>query len=149
MLKDKRKHERFNVTKAFAGRICRKDKKTLLSGDIPISTKDISMGGVRLQWPKSWQCKKCNKCLGWVFNHGCRFKNNETNRINRILDEEVLLRMTIESNKDKVKEIFLKVVWTEKTEDLQEHYDVGLNFVNTDKDADETISVIIKGNKKK
>lgn len=149
MLKDKRKHERFNVTKAFTGRICRKDKKTLLSGDIPILAKDISMGGMRLQWPKGWQCKKCNKCLGWVFNHNCRFKNNETNRINRTLDEEVLLRMTIESNKDKVKEIFLKVAWTDKAEDSQDHYDVGLSFVNADRATEETITVIIKSNKKK
>ena len=149
MLKDKRKYKRFDVEKALTGQICRKDKKTLLSAEIPMSSKDISAGGMRLQWPKGWQCKKCNKCLGWVFNHDCRFKSNETNRINRILDEEVLLKVTIEGHRDKIKEIFLKVVWTEKAEDLNEHYDVGLNFVNADRDIEETINIIIKDSNKK
>ena len=146
MLKDKRQYKLFDVAKIFTGRICRKDKKTLLSGEIPISTKDVSAGGMRLQWPKSWQCKKCNKCLGWVFNHNCRFKNNETNRINRILDEDVLLKVTIEGNMEKIKEVFLKVVWTEKVEDLRDHYDVGLNFVNADRDIEKIINIIIKAN---
>jgi hypothetical protein len=149
MLKDKRKHKRFDVETTLKSRICRKDKRTLLSGDIPVSTKDISLGGMRLEWPKRWECKKCNKCLGWVFNHNCRFKNNETNRINRLLDDEVLLKVTVEGSRDKIKDIFLKVVWTKKTEDVHEHYDVGLNFVNTDRDIEETINIIVKENKKK
>ena len=149
MLKDKRKHKRFDVEKTLTSRICRKDKRTLLSGDIPVSTKDISAGGMRLEWPKKWECKKCNKCLGWVFNHNCRFKNNETNRINRLLDDEVLLKVSVEGCRDKIKDIFLKVVWTKKTEDLYDHYDVGLNFVNADRDIEETINIIIKENKKK
>jgi Tfp pilus assembly protein PilZ len=102
---------------------------------------------MRLRWPKSWQCSKCNKCLGWVFNHDCRFKNTETNKINRDIDEEILLKVTIDS-KDIAKDVFMKVVWTSNTDESGDYYDVGLNFVKKDRDAEEAISVIISKEKK-
>jgi hypothetical protein len=147
MLEEKRKHKRFDITKTLNTRICRKDGRTLLTGEIPVASEDISRGGMRLRWPKSWQCSKCNKCLGWVFNHDCRFKNTETNKINRDIDEEILLKVTIDS-KDIAKDVFMKVVWTSNTDESRDYYDVGLNFVKKDRDAEEAISVIISKEKK-
>ncbi len=48
MINEKRKQKRSNVKARFLGQLLRKDKRTALTNEIPVLSKDISLGGVRL-----------------------------------------------------------------------------------------------------
>ena len=144
MIKESRKHKRFNVKISLLGQLLRKGRRITLTEKIPVLSKDISLGGIRLRWPKGWKCNRCTNCLGWVFNFGCRFKNNSNNRINRTLDQEVIIRLILKVKDDKPQEILARIIWVEEPQDKQEHYDVGFNFIKVSKEAEQSISSLIK-----
>jgi len=143
MSKDRREHKRYNIGVLLKGQILRKDKKVKLTEDIPVLSKDVSLGGIRLNWPKKWECKRCNRCLGWVFNFGCRYKKELARKINRELDQEIILKIKIDVEKGGVQEVLAKVVWTQIKE-KEDNYDVGLNFIDTDKKSIEGVKSLIK-----
>jgi len=143
MLKERRKHRRYNIKALLKSQILRKDKKVELTEDIPVFSKDISLGGIRLNWPKKWECKRCNRCLGWVFNFGCRYKKDVARKINRELDQEIILKIKIDVEKGRAQEVLAKVAWTQVKKE-KDNYDVGLNFVDTDKKSAEGIKSLIR-----
>ena len=149
MINEKRRQKRSSVEVRFLGQLLRKDKRTVLTNEIPVLSKDISLGGVRLSWPKGWKCDKCSNCLGWVFNFNCRFKSNNTNRINRIVDGDVVLKVIFQEKDDSSKEVLSKVVWAEEPQKEDLHYDIGLSFIKLDKAVEEDINNLIKGRPKK
>lgn len=142
MATERRKHKRFNVNISMKGQLLRKDKKTVLTEEIPLSSKDISQGGMRLDWPKEWKCSRCSKCLGWIFNFNCRFKDNTTNRINRTVDEEVAIKLIID-HEDGSHEIISKIAWSQDPDADESSYDVGINFTRLNKAAENKISELI------
>jgi len=143
MSKDRRKHKRYNIKALFKGQILRKDKKVRLTEDIPVFSKDVSLSGIRLNWPKKWECKRCTRCLGWVFNFGCRYKKEIAQRINRELDQEVILKIKIDIEKGEAQEVLARVVWTQIKEE-EDNYDVGLNFIDIDEESIEGIRSLIE-----
>ena len=149
MINEKRRQKRSNIKVQLLGQLLRKDKRTALTNEIPVLSKDISRGGIRLSWPKSWKCGKCSNCLGWVFNFNCRFKSNNANRINRIVDRDVVLKVIFQEKDNNSREVLSRVVWTEESQEEDLHYDVGLNFVKLDKGAEEGINYLIKDSFKK
>ncbi len=143
MVKERRRHKRYNINIGLKSQILRKDKKTKLTEDIPVRTKDISLGGMRLNWPKKWECKTCTKCLGWVFNFGCPLKRDSAREINHMLDREIILNIVIDIKGKEPQKILTRVVWVDKQREAKNNYDLGLNFIDLDRKAGQSIKELI------
>lgn len=146
MIKERRRHRRFDIEVPFHGQLLRRNKRTMVTNEIPVFSRDISLGGVKLNWPKSWKCPKCVNCLGWVFNSGCRFKKGKSERVNRLLDKGIVFKIIIKMEDSQSHEILSEIAWTAKPEEEKEHYEVGLNFIKVNKEAEEAITSLISRN---
>ena len=143
MVKERRKYKRYKIELLIKSRILGKDKKTRLTPDIDVLTKDVSLEGARLSWPKKWKCKSTNY-LGWVFNFAHPFKKDSPVKINRRLDSEIIINIQIDIKDKEPQEVLAKVKWIEKEDESKDNYDVGLNFIDLDRKAGQSIRELIR-----
>ena len=143
MIKERRRHKRYKVELLIKSRILGKDKKTRLTPDIDVLTKDVSLEGARLSWPKKWKCKSTDY-LGWVFNFAHPFKKDSPVKINRRLDSEIIISIQIDIKDKEPQEVLAKVKWIEKEDESKDNYDVGLNFIDMDRKTGRNIRELIK-----
>jgi c-di-GMP-binding flagellar brake protein YcgR len=144
MSKERRKYKRYEINIPVKGSVLRKDKMMKLTDEIQARTKDVSLSGMRLAWPKRWECKTCTRCLGWVFNFGCLLKRNGAKKINRKLDQEVAVNITINIRGEVPQKVSAKVIWTSHEREEKNSYEVGLNFTELDKKAERNLKELIK-----
>jgi c-di-GMP-binding flagellar brake protein YcgR len=144
MYKDRRKHKRYEIKLKVSSQLIHQNEKGSLTEGIPVETRDLSLGGVRLRWPKKWDCPKCTKCLGWVFNFGCPLKEDIPERVDRYLDQSIKISLKVDIKGQEPKEILAKVVWTNTQNKRKSKYDVGLNFIDVDKEKQDILQKLIQ-----
>lgn len=77
-------------------RIVDQETKADITNDIKAHTLDISRGGLSLILPEIWDCPECNNCLGWVYNRGCKLKENYSKDDNRSFTPKLNLKISID-----------------------------------------------------
>ena len=58
-MSERRKYKRVDVNVAINGKLIDPQKKVDITGDISLKAKNLSEGGVLLEWPRSWNCDTC------------------------------------------------------------------------------------------
>ncbi|MDD5195929.1 MAG: hypothetical protein PHQ96_09725 [Candidatus Omnitrophica bacterium] len=97
------------------------------SYDIPVTSSDISRGGMKVLWPAGWACSECKNCLFWIFNASCSLKeNNHNSDFNKPL--AIGCRLAFSSAGLAAREIQAEVIWLNWNEGLC-GYDLGLKFL--------------------
>jgi len=134
---ERRKFKRVEINVAIKGKLVDPQKKTEISGDIPLKAKNLSEGGALLEWPRSWHCDSCTNCLGWVHNSKCRLKEDNGNgeEFNKDLVPEMHITLDIMPGNDmEPVKTLVKVSWVRPPVDPEpEKYDVGVSFVDDEK----------------
>ncbi len=129
-IKDRRKHKRIpKEIQLFAKLVAGKEKKAV-SYEVPIITQNISKSGLKLSWPKGWDCPDCKKCLFWIFNSSCKIKNanndNANSSINHFLPSGCILQ--IKPAYPSPEQTDAQVVWVKEDKDSY-IYDIGVRFI--------------------
>ncbi len=137
-MRERRDSVRYDVRNPVSGQLVKRNLRTRLTGLIKSFTKDMSASGMRLRWPKGWKCKECDNCRGWVFNDACRLKAGMTPAVKRNLTEGLIIKVKFSTAVMRKKEYHAKVVWT-KINDTNSTYDVGLSFLDADKNIERLI----------
>ncbi len=57
-------------------------RKKKIPNDVPVTTRNLSQGGMMILWPKGWQCQQCSKCRFWFFNDSCSLRNGNNHQNN-------------------------------------------------------------------
>lgn len=125
--------KRYSVKIPVESQLVRKNLKTPMTGRIRCQTKDLSVGGVRLEWPSAWECKSCDNCTGWIYNADCRLKDKKSGKFDHTLNDGVMIKLRFLADRTKDKEYFARVVWSDEGRQ-EKGYDAGLSFVEIDGD---------------
>lgn len=136
MKKERRKLKKYKIKIPVESQIVKRNLRTPLTGVIPTTTRDLSLGGIKLKWPKGWKCENCSNCLGWIFNEECRLKADMELKVNRNLNSGLIVKLKFLNSFLRDKDYYAKVVWTNNLKYAQPTYDTGLSFINRDKDIE-------------
>lgn len=132
-MSERRKHKRVDVNVAIKGKLIDLQKKVDITGDISLNAKNLSEGGVLLEWPRSWNCDTCSNCLGWVHNFNCKLKEDGQLRgeFNKELLPEMHITIQIVPGNDiGPVNALVKVNWVKSPEgESLDKYHVGVSFV--------------------
>lgn len=148
---ERRRFKRIEIDIAVKCRIVDPQKKTDVSGDITARAKNLSEGGVLLDWPRSWPCNVCFNCLGWIYNMSCKLKESAPSEeeFNKNLVPEIHITLHLEPSGDlEPVSTLAKVSWVRPPENQNiNRYQVGISFVEGEKkeqDLKRSIAVIKK-----
>lgn len=129
---ERRQSSRFSAKFPVKLRIFDRETKTYITNYINADTKDISKGGACLVLPRSWGCPECNNCLGWMYNLGCKLKDNHTTETNRTLVNKLNLTILIPQDPKLIKkpvQLEGECVWVNADIGFKEDaYPVGIAF---------------------
>jgi len=127
---ERRRFKRVEAKLPIRCRIYHRDKGINVSNEITTSTKNISQGGVLLDWPRGWECEECVHCLGWIYNLNCRLKDRPEKKMTRSLDPGIFLSVELEPpTPAKPTKTLAKVVWVKGPRTHREDtYNVGVAF---------------------
>ncbi|MFZ5801336.1 MAG: hypothetical protein ACOY3D_08210 [Candidatus Omnitrophota bacterium] len=92
---EQRHFPRFALRLAAKLRIFDQEANADIINPIDVLTENIGQGGMRLTLPRSWDCPQCNNCLGWIYNLGCKLKNNHTQDDTRFLNPKLTLKVVL------------------------------------------------------
>lgn len=150
-MSERRKYKRVDVNVAIKGKLVDPQKKVDITGDIPLKAKNLSEGGVLLEWPRSWNCDTCSNCLGWVYNFNCKLKEDGqgTGEFNKELVPEMHITIQMVPGNDiGPVNALVKISWVKSAELAgDDKYHVGASFVegeNQEPDIKKKILVIRK-----
>lgn len=101
--------------------IDRKGKE--ISTLISLETKDVSQGGMQLDWPKGWSCKECVRCPSWTYNRDCQLRRGDKEAV-RPIPSNIYLKIDMEL----IAEIISHIVWVGSPDNGNGHYPVGVFF---------------------
>jgi hypothetical protein len=134
-LAKKRKYTRSIIELPVKCEILDRRKKNKISYEVISKTCNLSEGGACLNWPKSWACEACSKCLAWIFNHNCTLKEDSyVSEFNRCLTTSTYIRIKLEPPAvPEPIEIKARVAWV-KSEGEKDEYPIGLSFLESEKD---------------
>lgn len=136
-MSERRKHKRVDVNVAIKGKIVDPQKKVDITGDISLKARNLSEGGVLLEWPRSWDCDTCSNCLGWVHNFNCKLKEDgqRGGEFNKELVPEMHITLQIIPGKDiGPVNALVKISWVKSPEgESSDRYHVGASFVESEK----------------
>ncbi|MCK4518910.1 MAG: PilZ domain-containing protein [Candidatus Omnitrophica bacterium] len=138
-MKERRDSTRYNIEIPVSGELVKRNLRIRLTGLVKSFTKDMSASGMKLRWPKGWKCKECDNCRGWVFNDACRLKVGMTPTVKRKLTEGLIIKVKFSTTIMKKKEYHAKVIWTNMIDRNNSAYDVGLSFLDGDKNIERLI----------
>ena len=136
----RRRYLRFDLKDSLVCWIMDADMKKEISNKVNLVSRNISLSGMMFLWPRSWDCSKCIKCLGWVYNVGCHLKKNNLKDTNMLLEPGLIIK--IKPNLDRKENysflsrdlIFVKVVWSNNRSICStEFYPVGVSFIHETK----------------
>ena len=134
---ERRKFERVVIDIAVKGKLIDPQKKIDISPNIALKAKNLSEGGVLLEWPRSWDCDTCSNCLGWAYNFNCKLKEKGEagEEFNKDLVPELHITLNIAPGNDiESLETLTKVKWVSAPEDPSaERYPIGVSFVEEEK----------------
>ena len=94
-MREQRRFQRLKIKLPVKIRIFDKETGENITHEIDASTENVSKAGMCLMVPQSWDCPECNKCLGWIYNLGCKLKNNHTQDDNRCLSTKLNFRISL------------------------------------------------------
>jgi len=148
---ERRRFKRIEIDIAVRCKIVDPQKKTDVSGDIMARAKNLSEGGVLLEWPRSWPCNVCFNCLGWIYNMNCKLKertpSEEEFNKNLVPEMHIVLHLHPGGDLEPVSTL-AKVSWVRPPESQNiNRYQVGISFVEGEKreqDIKRSIAVIKK-----
>jgi hypothetical protein len=92
---ERRRFPRLKIKLPVKIRVFDKETNGDVTNDINAYTENVSKAGMCLMLPRSWDCPECNNCLGWIYNLGCKLKNNHTQDDYRSLANELVLKVSI------------------------------------------------------
>lgn len=131
---ERRKFGRVQIDVAVTGKLIDSQKKIDICRDIALKAKNLSEGGVLLEWPRSWNCDTCSNCLGWAYNFNCKLKEKgeAAEEFNKDLVPELYITLSITPGSDvEPIETLAKVKWVKTSEDPNaDKYQVGVSFVD-------------------
>jgi len=136
-MSERRKYKRVDVNVAVNGKLVDPQKKVDITGEIPLKAKNLSEGGVLLEWPRSWKCDTCSNCLGWVYNFNCKLKEEGQggDEFNKELVPEMHITIQIVPGNDiGPVNALIKVNWVRSPEgESYDKYHIGASFVEGEK----------------
>lgn len=136
-MSERRKYKRVDVDVAIKGKLVDPQKNVSITGEIPLKARNLSEGGLLLEWPRSWNCDTCSNCLGWVYNFNCKLKEGgqKGDEFNKELVPEMHITIQIVPGNDiGPVTALIKVSWVKSPEgENGERYHVGASFAEGEK----------------